>query len=151
MNKYEYHIELHTQKTEAEESAHQKHLRERAIALRVACEEGQSILRSVILPEMEKVETAIRASERKCELRIIRRKFQLIGGEAEFEIEIAVKSTVFHSLSFRAEPEDKHFTVSLRTPESTSDDMETSHPYSKITTDFVSAQCEHFIRTVFPL
>lgn len=147
---YDDHLKRHEDALARQEQQQIQSGSEKLIALKVSCEEAQEIIRSIIQPELRKLEDALVNAGKKCTLKTSKRRFVVI--DAEFEIVIEIEAGDLRSqLKFEADPETKTFLILHQDPRIHRGKHRDTQIYSRITPELVAKTCGDFLKLAFPV
>lgn len=146
---YAAHLRKHEDALARQEQQKMQSASEKLIALKMACEEAQHIIHSVIQPELRKLEDALLIAGKPCLLKTSKRRFLAI--EAEFEIVIEIEAGELRPLlKFEADPATKTFTILHQDPRIKGGKQRDMQLYSMITPMLVENLCSEFVHMSFP-
>jgi hypothetical protein len=143
---YDEHIQRHLAR-QAKDQAHEKDEEAQRLAdLHRSCQQAENLVREIILPELELLQSSVHRHQLECIVKTGKQKFE--GIAAEFEAEVYASSSPV-KLLFRAEVGIRAFAVTLRRSVEDKPNPEMLR-YDEITTQTVQEHCARFMTTAFP-
>ncbi len=148
MDEYRSLFKKRTELDDAELEQAEQQLKEEKIALKVACEQMQRLVKEVIFPELEKVVAAAKAEDYDDWFATITQRKFFSDEPIEFATEAKLKGR--GTLRYEGDPDSKLFTCHSEVPFSAKDSTVTI-TFDKLTEESVRHAAQTFVRKALRL
>lgn len=148
---YAQHLGRFREKQEVQQAMQRQQQDARKVALQIALEDAQDLIRHVLRPELEKLGGALVDAGVRAKVTLGRGQAGETETDYEVEVTLQDESNRYRYLKFEANAERRTFHVSCSTSHQPSDYITETIRYDQVTPQLAEDSCRMFLTKAFPV